>query len=106
MPGRRAFENLLIAQALDLVDVLDLAAACIYDVRVGIAERGEHELARGVDFLDGLLDFLQNVGVEVLHLAELLDFVALGEEVGVVDDGEVLHLLAGAELDGFGFRLH
>ena len=101
-----ALEDFLVAQTLDLVDVLDLAAARIDDVRVGIAEGGEHELARGVNFLDGLFDFLQDVGVEVLHLAELLDFVALGEEVGVVDDGEVLHLLAGAELDGFGFRLH
>jgi len=101
-----AFEDLLVAQALDLVDVLDLATACIDDVRVGVAEGGEHELARSVDFLDGLLDSLQDVGVEVLHLAELLDFIALGEEVGVVNDGEVLHLLAGAELDGFGLRLH
>ncbi len=100
-----ALEDLFVAQTLDFVDVLDLAAARIDDVRVRVAEGGEHELARGVDFLDRLLDFLQNVGVEVLHPTEILDFVALGEQIGVVNHGKILHLLAGAELHGFGLRL-
>ena len=82
--------DLLVAEPVDLVQELAVAAPRIHDMRMAVAEGREDHATLGVD--DGCFDRLSNRLIG--HLAEPGDLAVLDGEPGVAEHAGLRHLCA------------
>ena len=77
-----------------------LARVGIDDVRVRVAEGGQHHASRGVDDCVGILLF------KLQHGAKGGKLVVFDNEVGILDGFHLCHILATDAEPGLAFHLH
>ena len=82
--------DLLIRKAVDLVQKLLLAAPGVDQVGVRVAERREEHPARGIDDAVGIRL------AEIRHAAERRNALSVGQQPGVVERVEAVHLRTAA----------
>ena len=100
------FGNLLIAEAFNLVDVLDFAAAGIHDVGVRVTEGREDHPSGGSHHLDRFLDLFQHLFGKIGHLSKIVNLVAHHQQVSVFNARQVAHFLASSKRNWCSFCLH